>query len=314
MAFDIYNLIQSEEVREYLREHRKFKVLEKEIIIRNSYYTIEEKLEFMKQLLADTKVDMTVDRDDWKLFEEKVELYEYIVNFIHNPGDDVIYMAQEETRGYNKCREDNAYRMSEKIYADTHYFRKFEDVVKYWEGAVGSEYTVCVDMILLSEQGAKYNADEIVQPVWFNIAIDLEGKVSIRSFGIDDKWFERKGFSQDCVWDIGDHFYCPLPFEHGCRIKFKTPDMLEPVYGVLESSMDGFGRCYHFLIIENEKYDYNTIKKLMEKDKIWADYNERQVDVISLTYPKLDMCDYFLSYDWIERAEGIGGQYEVCSC
>ena len=51
------------------------------------------------------------------------------------------------------------------------------------------------------------------------MAIDLEGKVSIRSFGIDDKWFERQGFSEDCVWDIGDHFYCPLPFGQRCRIK-----------------------------------------------------------------------------------------------
>ena len=53
MAFDVYNLIQSKEVREYLRKHRKFKALEQEVIIRNSYYTIEQKLEFMKQLLTD---------------------------------------------------------------------------------------------------------------------------------------------------------------------------------------------------------------------------------------------------------------------
>ena len=238
MGFDIYNLIQSKEVREYLRKYRKFNVLEQEVIIRNSYYTINQKLKFMKQLLAETKNDRMVDKADIKLLAERVKMYEYIVNFIYNPGDDVIYMAQEETRRYNICLEDNAYRMSEKIYAETHYFRKFEDVIKYWDGAVGTEYTVCVDMILLSEQGAKYNADEIVQPVWFDMAIDLEGKVRIRNIGIDDKWFERQGFSSKCVWDIWDKFYSPLPFEHGCRLKFKTPEMLEPVYGILDSSMD----------------------------------------------------------------------------
>jgi len=36
-----------------------------------------------------------------ELLEERVRMYEFIVNFIHNPGDDVIYMAQEETCGYN---------------------------------------------------------------------------------------------------------------------------------------------------------------------------------------------------------------------
>lgn len=123
MAFDVYNLIQSKEVREYLRKHRKFKALEQEVIIRNSYYTIEQKLEFMKQLLTETKEE-TSDDEELEMLEEKVRMYEFIVNFIHNPREDVIYMAQEETRGYNVCLKDNAYRMSEKLYADTHYFKQ----------------------------------------------------------------------------------------------------------------------------------------------------------------------------------------------
>lgn len=100
MAFDVYDLIQSKEVREYLRKHRKFKALEQELIIRYSYYPIEQKLEFMKQLLCETKEE-TVDKEELKLLEEKVRMYEFIVNFIHNPGDDVIYMTQADMRGYD---------------------------------------------------------------------------------------------------------------------------------------------------------------------------------------------------------------------
>ena len=307
MAFDVYSLIRSEEVREYLREHRKFKALEQEAIIRNSYYTIEQKLEFMKQLLVEVK-ESEGSKEELELLEERVRMYEFIVNFIHNPGSDVIYMAQEETDGYNLCREDNDYRLSEKICSDTHYFRRFEDVIKYWEGAGGAEYTVCVDMILLSEQGAKYNADEIVQPVWFHMTIDTEGKVSIRSFGIDDKWFERKGFSEDCVWDICDKFRSPLPFEHGSRVKLQTPEMIEPVYGILDSSVDCYGCWYHFLCVEDKEHDNNTVKKLMEEDKIWEMHNNRQVDIIDLSYPQLDMHERFLTYDWIERADKVAGQ------
>jgi len=310
MAFDVYDLIQAKEVREYLRKHRKFSVLEQEVIIRYSYYTIEKKLEFMKQLLCETKEE-SVDKGEVELLEERVRMYEFIVNFIHNPGDDVIYMAQEETCGYNICREENDYRLSEKIYADTHYFRRFEDLIKYWEGAVGAEYTVCVDMIFLSEQGAKYNADEIVQPVWFNMAIDLEGKVSIRSFGIDDRWFERKGFSEDCVGNIYDRFHSPLPFEHGSRIRLQTPEMLKSVYGVLDSSEDGHGCWHHFLCVEDEEHDFHEIRKLMEEGKIWAEYNNRQVDTIDLSYPQLDIFDKFLTYDWIERAYEVGGQEDL---
>jgi len=171
---------------------------------------------------------------------------------------------------------------------------------------VGAEYTVCVDMILLSEQGAKYNGDEIVQPVWFYMLIDLEGEVSIRSFDIDDKWFERKGFSEDCVRDIYNRFHSPLPFKHGSRLKLKTPEMLEPVYGILDSSGDCYGRWYHFLCVEDEEHDYNMVKKLMEENKIWGENNDRQVDIIDLSYAQLDMCDHFLTYDWVERADEVG--------
>lgn len=304
MGFDIYNLIKSNEVREHLREHRRFTPLEQEVIIRNSYYTIEQKLEFMKQLLLEVK-EANGDKEELELLEERVKMYEFIENFIHNPGDDVIYMAREETCGYNICREDNDYRLSGKIYADTHYFRRFEDLIKYWEGAVGAEYTVCVDMILLSEQGTKYSSDEIMQPMRLYMAVDLEGKVSVRGVSIDDKWFRRKGFSTDCVWGIHDDFRVPLPFEHGSRIKLKTPEMLKPIYGILDSSSDGHGCWYHFLCVEDESHNFNAVKKLMEKDKIWVKYDNRQVDTIDLSYPQLNFCDRFLTYDWIERAEEL---------
>lgn len=38
----------------------------------------------------------------------------------------------------------------------------------------------------------------------------------------------------------------------------------------------------------------------MEEGKIWVEYNNRQVDIIDLSYPQLDMVDKFLTYDWIE--------------
>ena len=72
MAFDVYDLIHSKEVREYLRKHRKFKVLEQEVIIRNSYYTIEQKLEFMKQPLIETKRESCY-KEEMEILEERVQ-------------------------------------------------------------------------------------------------------------------------------------------------------------------------------------------------------------------------------------------------
>ena len=51
-----------------------------------------QKLEFMKQLLTETKEE-TSDDEELEMLEEKVRMYEFIVNFIHNPGEDVIYMT-----------------------------------------------------------------------------------------------------------------------------------------------------------------------------------------------------------------------------
>ena len=72
MAFDVYDLIRSKEVREYLWKHRKVKVLEQEVIIRNSYYTIEQKLEFMKQLLIETKRESCY-KEELEILEERVQ-------------------------------------------------------------------------------------------------------------------------------------------------------------------------------------------------------------------------------------------------
>ena len=90
MDFDVYKLIPSVEMREYLRKCRKFKPLEQEVIIRNSYYPIEQKLKFMKHLVEEARKTKR---------------------------------NEEETRGYSACYKDNDYRLSERVFADTHYFR-----------------------------------------------------------------------------------------------------------------------------------------------------------------------------------------------
>ena len=102
-----------------------------------------------------------------------------------------------------------------------------------------------------------------------------------------------------------------MPFQHGSRIKLKTPEMLKPVYGILDSSGDCYGRWYHFLCVEDKEHDFRAVKKLMEEDKIWVEYNNRQVDIIDLSSPQLDRYDKFLTYDWIERADEVGEREDL---
>lgn len=307
MAFDVYNLIQAKEVREYLRKHRKFSVLEQEVIIRYSYYTIEQKLKFMKQLLYQTKEE-SVDKEELELLEERVRMYEFIVNFIRNPGEDVIYMSHEDVDGYNIDSCDNDYRLSESVMPDTHYFKTFDDLMTYWDmdGVdLQADYRVGVDMIVTSEFGVNYSEREIAQPVWFYL-MHMDGAMQIVNFDIADKWFIRWGFSKECVDDfLTEHFRSPLPFENGCRVKLQTPSMKEPVFGIMDSSQDCFGCWYHFLLFENEKYSARDLRNLLEGEfSQYADkILQREIDQIDLSYPRLDMCDAYLTYDWITRAE-----------
>ena len=44
-------------------------------------------------------------------------------------------------------------------------------------------------------------------------------------------------------------------------------------------------------------------RAIKKKWSFWKkEYNNRQVDIIDLSYPQLDMYDKFMTYDWIERA------------
>ncbi len=307
MAFDVYSLMKSEEVREYLRKNRKFTPLEQEAIIRHSYYPIEEKLKFLKMLLDDTNREKSglwdeTRKEEQRLLEERGRLFEFIVNFIHNPGEDVIYMALQDCNGYDICRSDNDYRLSESLILDTHYFRTFGDLMKYYDVdgmRCDSKYKVCVDMVLTSEIGAKYNADEFVQPVWFHL-MNIDGKMKVIDFGIDDKWFMRQGFSEGCLDDyFGDRFRSPLPFEHGCRVKLQTPAMRKPVYGIMDSSQDYYGFWYHFLWLEDAKHNTKEVRRLLKEcESMW-----KEVDSVDIAYPLLEMLDKYMTYDWIERAE-----------
>lgn len=297
MGWDIYSLIKSSEVREYFMKNRKFTPLEQEVIIRNSYYSIEQKLEFMKKLLQETISQGQLPEKEIEILAEKVSLYEYVINFIYKPEITVIYMAKEETCGYNVYNKNNHFRLSEKIYSDTYYFRDFESLRKYWEHNTNSEYTVSVDIVLLKQLNICYNEGRTIKPVQFYMRISKDGKMSIQSFKMDEDWFINRGFSEVSVYNDGS-FRCVLPFERGSRVKLQTPDMREAVFGIMDNYWDKNGLYNQLLWIEDEEHDFEHLRKLLEEQRL--DY--REVDVIDVSYPVLNMCSRFLSYDWVERS------------
>lgn len=110
----------------------------------------------------------------------------------------------------------------------------------------------------------------------------IDGKWKIKDLDIKDAELEMQGISEDTVERFrGVDLYHPLPFESGSRLKFQLPFMKEPVYGTLESELDGNGCWYHFLYFTEEK-DYQSS--------------------IMLTGAEINYVSGYSSLDWIERA------------
>ncbi len=108
-------------------------------------------------------------------------------------------------------------------------------------------------------------------------------------FWIDGQWkdvkdaeLEIQGVSEGTVERFnGIELYHPLPFASGSRLKFQLPFMEEPVYGTLESELDGNDCWYHFLYCKEEK-DY--------------------LSSIMLTGTEINYVSGYSSLEWIERA------------
>lgn len=91
-----------------------------------------------------------------------------------------------------------------------------------------------------------------------------------------------KGFSKEVYKEIVDWGIChiKLPFEHGCRIRIKTPEMNNAVYGTLDAEEDVNGCWYYFVI---------------------TDDNNAKDGMIDLSYHEIGITSGYAVFDWVER-------------
>ena len=97
---------------------------------------------------------------------------------------------------------------------------------------------------------------------------------------VADEYVKKIGLSVNKMDKIAEEtLYCrhPYPFKSDEKLKIKTPIMDKPVYGKLNSELDGNGCWYHFFEGENGEY-------------------------VDLSYSRMGFIQKFSSLDWIERA------------
>lgn len=268
--FDVYSVIKSPEVRDFLRNEAKLDIFEEEQIILHSYISVRQKMAMLKQL-----ADMG-NEEEAGLIKEMHDILAECMNQIYHPVVRTIFLLEN--------MEPYLETVQKSIFIDE-------------SGRLVDVYDTVDEMIkgdleLYSQEGRGMELYGYVSVVQVPQDEKSRTPFAFTLFWIDEKWqikdiivydeesLKVQGFSDDTIFrfkSTGDSY--PLPFEDGSRLKLQLPFMEEPFYGII-SSVDAYG-WYHNLYDENDP--------------------EREQS-ISLSYAEINMCSRYSPLDWIERA------------
>ncbi|MBD5487100.1 MAG: hypothetical protein HDR18_16540 [Lachnospiraceae bacterium] len=271
---DVYSLIRSAEIRDYYRRENVCDNWEKKaILILHGYISVQQKAAMLKQLSETGTVE------EKRLSEEICLIYSRYTDMVYHPSVRTLFVMESVDWQWNDGSAgwfggdsslDSVYESLDEIIA------RMEEVYAKW----GRE-TVIARVTVVNVP-----PDEKAKEVFKFYLFWIDGEWVIKEFHIDDNELRRQGISDESIKLMdytGGWQYHPLPFENGCRLKFQLPFMDEPVYGTLESELDGNGCWYHFLYLD---------------DVDGKGYS----DSLGLTDAEINLTSGYSSLDWIERA------------
>lgn len=270
---DVYSLIKSPEIRDFLRKKADFGIEEKREIILHSYIPLRQKLAMLKQL-ADTCSGEEVGQFD----EIQAVLSEYI-DQIYHPAIRTIFILVEQWP-YLDMKE-GTWMREESRFVDA--YDNVDEIIgvlgSYSQKEEGMQLYGRIEVIQVPQDA------KLMNPFAFTL-FWIDGKWQIKDIDIGEPLL-IEGISEDTIHllSINGGFRHPLPFESGSRLKLQMPFMEEPFYGILWSEKDGNGCWYHFLYNEN----------VPEGDRTSRDF-------IDISYEEVGLCSGYSSLDWIERA------------
>lgn len=265
---DVYSVIKSAEIREYLRNEEELDIYEKIEIIFHSYISMHQKLAMLKQL-SDTG-----NTEETGQINEAYDILSEYMNQIYNPTVRTIFLLEIE---WPYLEDYSIKKESEFVSAYDTVDELIEMMEAYSENEMDMSLYGYVSVVQVPQD------EKLRQPFGFTLFwidgkcqvkdIDIQEEVNLRAQGDGDVFLMMDG--------IGERRY-PLPFEDGSRLKLQLPFMEEPFYGIL-SSVNAYG-WYHHLYDEKD-----TERKDLAKS-------------INLTSVDIDLASRYSSLDWIERA------------
>lgn len=264
---DVYSLIRSAEIRDYYRREDILGIFEKEQLILHAFISVQQKAVMLKYL-AQTGTGEENNRID-----EMCRVYSRYIDMIYHPSERTIFILDSNEHRWDEDGSylgfsgfDGAYDTVDEV------VKEMEDI---YSGMEAKAYAYVI--VLQVPQNEKVKEAFKFTMFW------IDGQWQIKDLEIEDKELEMQGISEDTV----SRFKCTslyhfLPFENGSRLKLSLPFMKKPVYGILESELDGNGCWYHFLYGEDAQDRFG---------------------MINLTNAEIDLMSGYSSLDWIERAE-----------
>lgn len=268
---DVYSLIRSAEIRDYYRKENVCNNWEKKtILIQHAFISVQQKAAMLKQLAGTGTVEEN------RLTEEICFIYSRYIDMIYHPLVRTLFVMETGELWWDKgCIDDN-------VGLDNVY-ESLDEVIAHMEKNYVNkgDKEKCYARVTVLH----IPPDEKVKEIFKFDMFWIDGKWKIKEFYVNEDDLKLQGISNDTIDFFiynGGMQYHPLPFENGCRLKFRLPFMDEPAYGTLESELDGNGCWYHFLYFDEvDGVDYRSV---------------------SLTDAEIDLTSGYSSLDWIERA------------
>ncbi len=262
-APDVYSVIRSAEIRDYYRKKGVFTIFEKEQLILHSFIPVQQKTDMLRRLSKVGSVEESCRID------EMCRLYSAYIDMVHYPAVRTVFILE-----CNEWSQDGS-----RIDAGTWGVEAYDTVSEITGemdriyGGMETKANACVTVLHVPQDG------KVKEAFQFTI-FWIDGKWEIKDLYVEDRELEMQGVSKDTIYRYGDDsLYHPLPFESGSRLKLQLPFMERPIYGILESELDGNGCWYHFLFCEGEG-----------------------LPSFNLTSAEINLTSGYSSLDWIGRA------------
>lgn len=266
---DVYDLIRSAEVRDYYRRENVCDNMEKKmILIQNGYISVQQKAAMLRQISGTGTVEEN------RLAEEMCLIYNQYIDMIYHPSVRTLFVVESTTMWWD------AGRLDYNLHLDSVYESMDEVIAQMEELFVRDRERARARVTVLH-----IPPDEKVKEVFQFDLFWIEGKWDIKYFSVNDDELRLQGISDDAIGFFKceySYWYHPLPFENGCRLKFRLSFMDEPVYGTLESELDGNECWYHFLYLDEVDVEIGGL--------------------VALTDAEIELGSGYSSLDWIERA------------